>query len=125
VSTDPADELYDAIREDEHDIEEISQRTGLNPANVLKVKRHLFFDEHYLDRYESLGVPGYPGRFDSDAVIAAAWNRLKSGTFTPLDLRLLRHQAAEAWFMRRHGPSYRKAHEAAQRRYPVPSELWA
>jgi hypothetical protein len=33
-------------------------------------------------------------------------------------MSLLRHEAAEAWFMRKHGPGYNAAHEAAQKRYP-------
>jgi hypothetical protein len=57
VSTGSADALYDAIREDPGDVDEIARRTGLKPGNIAKVKLHLFVKEHYLDRYESLGVP--------------------------------------------------------------------
>jgi hypothetical protein len=45
---------------------------------------------------------------------------LRAGTQTPADIQLLRHETAEAWFMRRHGPSYDAAHSAAQRRFPAP-----
>lgn len=27
---------------------------------------------------------------------------------------------AESWYMRKHGPGYSKAHEAANKRYPAP-----
>jgi len=39
----------------------------------------------------------------------------------PEDLQLLRHEAAEAWYMRQHGPSYRAAHQAAEKRFPTPT----
>jgi len=124
VSTDSADELYEEIRSTESDIQEIASHTGLKRTNLSKIKAHLFVEEHWLDSYESLGVPGEWARFDSDLRIAAAWNRLRTGNHGLADLRLLRHEAAEAWYMRRHGPSYRDAHEAAQRRFPRPDELW-
>ena len=82
--------------------------------------RQFFQEEHLLDRYTAYGVPAVMRRFDSDLAIARAWWRLEAGTFPPADMQLLRHEAAEAWYMRRHGPSYNAAHNAAQRRYPAP-----
>jgi len=118
------DDLYDEIRRDAGDVQAIARRLGWKPRNIDKVKRHLFLDEHLLDRYEPLGVPATTARFDADARIAEVWARLKAGEWTSADLQLMRHEAAEAWYMRKHGPSYRRAHEAAQRRYPAPLELW-
>src|SRR5690348_7539970 len=109
---DPSDALYQAIRLDDGDVGEIARRTGLKSSNVAKVKSHLFVQEHFLDRYEPIGVPGYWARFDTDPVIAGAWKRLRDGTSGRLERQLLRHEIAEAWFMRKHGPSYREAHEA-------------
>jgi hypothetical protein len=117
-------ELYQKIRKSESDIEEITLHTGLKRSNLAKIKAHLFLEPHWLDSYESLGVPGAWTRFDSDLTIAEAWNRLRTGKHGPVDLQLLRHEAAEAWYMRRHGPIYRSAHLAAQRRFPRPDELW-
>jgi hypothetical protein len=122
---DLADQLYERIRQDETDVDEIARHTGWKPSSIAKVKHHLFIREHWLDRYESLGVPAMAARFDSDEAIAEAWLRLKDGRSSPLDLQLLRHEAAEAWFMRKHGPSYRRAHAAAQRRFPAPASLWS
>jgi hypothetical protein len=122
---DLADELYESIRQDETDVEEIARYTGWKPSGIAKVKHHLFIQEHWLDQYESLGVPATFSRFDSDEAIAEAWLRLKNGKFSSLDLQLLRHEAAEARFMRKHGPSYRRAHAAAQRRFPAPASLWS
>ena len=119
------DDRYEEIRRDEDDVEEIARRVGWKPRSIAKVKRHLFIEEHLLDRYVMLGVPATLTRFDADAAIADAWARLKAGRGTAIDLRLLRHEAAEAWYMRKHGPSYMRAHAAAQRRYPAPPELWS
>lgn len=115
-----AAEAYEAIRASTDDVAKIAKNTGIKPENIQKVKDHLFYQEHLLDRYADLGEPGHMARFDSDAAIAAAWNRLTDGTHTPADIQLLRHEAAEAWYMKRHGPSYSAAHEAAQKRYPAP-----
>lgn len=120
-----ADALYEDIRRDEADVDEIARRIGWKASNIAKVKQHLFIQEHWLDQYESLGVSAMLARFDSDEAIARAWHRLKGGGYTAIDLQLLRHEAAEAWYMRRHGPSYRRAHAAAQRRYPSPASLWS
>lgn len=115
-----SDAAYEAIRRNGTDVERIARQTGLKPRNVLRVKEHLLHDEHLLDRYVAFGVPAVIRCFDSDLGIAAAWRRLTAGTFTRADLQLLRHEAAEAWYMRRHGPSYDAAHNGAQRRYPAP-----
>ena len=125
MALDPADALYEGIRRDETDIEEIARRIGWKPSSIATIKHHLFIREHWLDQYETLGVPAILGRFDSDEAIARAWLRLKEGGFAAIDLQLLRHEAAEAWYMRKHGPSYRRAHAAAQRRFPAPASLWS
>lgn len=115
-----ADAAYDAIRQSSGDVARISGNTGLKSWNVQKVKDHLFYEEHLLDRYTEYGIPAAMRRFDSDLAIATAWRRLEAGTFTQADMQLLRHEAAEAWYMWRHGPSYDAAHNAAQRRFPAP-----
>jgi hypothetical protein len=125
IPIDLADELYGEIRRDTTDIVQIARWTGCKPASIAKVKAHLFLEFHYLDSYESLGVPPTMARFDSDRHIAESWLRLKAGTFSSSDMQLLRHEAAEAWYMRKHGPSYRIAHAAAQERYPAPIQLWS
>ena len=125
MALDLADALYEGIRRDGTDVDEIARRVGWKPSNIAKVKRHLFIEEHWLDQYEPLGVPAILARFDSDEAIARAWLRLKGVYFTAIDLQLIRHEAAEAWYMRKHGPSYRRAHAAAQRRFPAPGPLWS
>jgi hypothetical protein len=120
TSGEAADEHYEAIRRNTTDVEEIARNTGLKPENIAKVKRHLFEEAHLLDRYVDYGIPAEMKRFDSDIGIAQAWERLRRGNFTAEDLQLLRHEAAEAWYMRHHGPSYRAAHNAAEKRFPAP-----
>jgi hypothetical protein len=79
-------------------------------------------DQHLLDRYTDLGVPAEMSRFDSDIGIANAWKRLEQGTYAPADIQLLRHEAAESHLMRLwDDPSYNRAHNRAQQRYPAPS----
>lgn len=118
--TGSADEAYEAIRDSKTDIEAISRNTGIKPENVKKVKDHLFYEEHLLDRYVDYGIPAETGRFDSDLGIANAWKRLENGTFTADDIKLLKHETAESWYMRRHGPGYTDAHNAADKRFPAP-----
>jgi hypothetical protein len=117
---DQADLAYEAIRSDDTDIARIAQNIGCKAASIQKIKDHLFLASHLLDRYVSHGIPAECRRFDSDIRIAAAWRRLSEGTIMLRDLQLLRHEAAEAWYMRRHGPSYSMAHDAAERRFPAP-----
>ena len=59
------------------------------------------------------------GRFHSNADIAAAWQRLRTGTQAPSDITLPKHEMAESALMRRWGdPSYNRAHTRAEARYP-------
>lgn len=118
--TGSADDAYDEIRRNGTDVEVISRNTGIKPANIQKVKNHIFYDEHLLDRYTELGVPAEWRRFDSDLAIAQAWKRLQGGDHTVLDMRLLRHEAAEMNRMRKVEQRYSAAHDAAPRRYPAP-----
>ncbi|HLD16721.1 MAG TPA: hypothetical protein VJB02_03300 [Coxiellaceae bacterium] len=115
-----ADIAYDAIRANKSDVPIIAEKTGIKPSNIEKVKNHLFYERHLLDRYIEYGIPPEMRRFDSDIAIVQFWKRLESGAFTSQDIQLLRHEIAEAWYMRRQGPSYTAAHNAAHARYPAP-----
>jgi hypothetical protein len=116
---DPAAEAaYDGIRASTTDVAAIAQTTGIKPENVQQVKDHTFMQAHLLDRFVRQGIAPQVRRFHASAGIAAAWERLAAGQGTAHDLQLLRHEGAEAWFMRRHGPSFDAAHTAAHARYP-------
>lgn len=116
----PADKLYEEIRRNINDVKAISKVTGIKEENILKVKKHLFYDSYLLDRYVDHGIPAEMKRFDSDLAIANAWKRLEQGSFKPEDIQLLKHETAEAWYMKRCGPSYTIAHNAASLRFPAP-----
>lgn len=117
-----ADAAYEAIRRSTTDVAVIARHTGIKPVNIRKVKNHLFYAAHLLDRYVAVGVPAELRRFDSDLGIANAWKRLEQGTFMEADLQLLRHEAAEAYLMRNlQDPSYTRAHTRAQQRFPAPN----
>jgi hypothetical protein len=116
----PADAAYDAIRASTTDVESIAGNTGYKAANIQKIKDHVFVEEHLLDRYEGQGVPAEWRRFDSSLEIAETWKRLETGTHGPADLELLKHETAEAWYMRNVSPSFNASHEAAERHFPTP-----
>ncbi len=118
--TGSADDAYDAIRLSTTDVENIARHTGIKKRNIQKVKDHVFYEEHLLDRYVDLGDPAVMARFDSDLSQANAWKRLEEGSHTPADMQFLRHEAAESHLMRRwNDPSYNRAHNRAQRTYPM------
>ena len=116
-----ADAVYEAIRNRRDDVDKIARKTGFKPKNIQKIKDHLFYNVYLLDRYAEFGIAPEVSRFHSDTVMTKVWQRLTDGTHLLADLQLLRHGAAEAWYMRHHGPSYDAGHEAAQRRFPAPT----
>lgn len=117
---DDAERAYGRIRADPSDVRRISDVTGYKVSNIMAIKQHLFFTPHLLDRYVHLGHAADYKVFDADSEHAACWRRLQQAPPLEADLQLLKHEAADAWYMRRHGPSYEAAHTAAQRRFPSP-----
>ncbi|WP_144011738.1 hypothetical protein [Vandammella animalimorsus] len=117
-----ADAAYEAIRASKIDVIQISRNTGLKIENIQKIKNHLFCEKHLLDRYEKLGIRAEMRRFDSSEEIANAWGRLVKGDCAHKDIQLLKHEIAEAWHMRHHGPIYNNAHNAASKNFPSPLE---
>jgi hypothetical protein len=115
--TGSADELYDVIRSSETDVSTIAQNTGFKPTNIQKVKDHVFYNEHLLDKYVDYGVPAERARFDSDLSQAQAWQRLETGTHTDADITWLKHETAERWYELRHNSGYTKAHSAAENKW--------
>ncbi len=91
---------------------------GIKPQNIQKVKDHVFYNEHLLDKYVDYGVPAESARFDSDLSQALAWQRLKAGAHTGEDITWLKHEIAERWFELRHNSGYTEAHDAAEKKWP-------
>lgn len=102
-----ADDTYNIIRELTDDISLISKNTGIPTFKIQKIKNHLFFKQHILDR----GLD----RFDSDPAIAEAWYRLVNNQFGSDDLKLLEHEYFESRFESLFKTDYRTAHNAAIR----------
>jgi len=48
---DSSDELYDAIRANSLDVSRIAENTGIKAHNIQKVKDHVFYNKHLLDKY--------------------------------------------------------------------------
>ncbi|MBN1007411.1 hypothetical protein [Amphritea pacifica] len=114
---DPADELYDAIRASDTDVSTIAANTGIKPQNIQKVKDHVFYNEHLLDKYVDYGIPAERARFDSDLNQAQAWQRLENGTYTDADITWLKHETTERWYEIKHNSGYTDAHNAAERKW--------
>src|SRR3990167_277239 len=118
--TGSADDAYDSVRANKSDVATISKNTGIKSENIAKIKNHLFYNEHLLDRYVDYGVPAVLKVFDSDIEIANSWARLESGNYTEEDMQLLRHETAEAWYMNKYNSGYTAAHNAADKKFPAP-----
>jgi hypothetical protein len=71
------------------------------------VKDHLFNNTHQLDDGVRL--------FDADPMIGNAWQRMQSGTHTPADIQLFKHELFEAKFEGIFKQNYRTSHDAANR----------
>ncbi|EMM4086337.1 hypothetical protein WAC87_004395, partial [Shigella flexneri] len=102
-----AESMYDLIRLDPNDISLIAKNTGWKESAIARVKDHLFFKNHMLDKGLS--------RFDADPAIVNAWDRLKTGDYMPSDIDLLRHEQFESKFEGIFGTDYRVSHDAAVR----------
>lgn len=118
--TGSADEAYEIIRASVTDTRAIAKNTGIKESNIMKVKKHIFYEKHLLDKYVDYGIPAEMRRFDSDLAIANAWKRLEMGDFTKDDIQLLKHEIAEVWYMKKYGHGYTAAHNAASTRFPAP-----
>jgi hypothetical protein len=116
-----AEELYDTIRKNTTDVQEIAKNTGYKPENIQKIKDHLFYDKHVLDRFVDLGVPAETKRFEADIRMANLWNEMANGSVSNKARQLLYHEIAERKYMQIwNNQSYNKAHEAVQKLFPTP-----
>ena len=112
-----ADESYERIRKSTTDVDQIAANTGIKPANIQKVKDHVFYDTHVLDRYVDMGIEPEIKRFDSDLRQAEAWDRLENGTYTKKDIEWLKHEIAERWYEKKHNAGYSESHDAAEKKW--------
>lgn len=85
--------------------------------NIQKIKDHVFYNEHLLDKYVDYGIPPIRARFDSNINQAQAWKRLEQGNFTKEDTTWMKHEIAERWYEKKHDSGYSAAHEAAEKKW--------
>jgi hypothetical protein len=90
-----------------NDVGQIAKNIGWKERDVKRVKDHIFNNEHKLDN----GLR----KFDADPEIANAWSRLQTGTHSPKDLQLLKHELFESRFESIFKVDYRTSHDATNR----------
>jgi hypothetical protein len=115
-----AESLYSTIRKTTTDVEAVALNLGFKVANVQRLKNHLFYNIHELDRYG----PGQTElkRFDATLEQALAWKRQETGTEISEDDTWIKHEYAELAYEKINKSGYFEAHNYAQKRYD--SEPW-
>ena len=107
-----AKRAYEEIRKKnaKSDIAKVAKSSGLSKKDVEKVRNHLFFEKHNLEK-------GFV-RFDESAEIANAWEALEQGRATELDIMLIKHELEELTIMEKYGYDYSIAHLLADKKFP-------
>jgi hypothetical protein len=104
-----AEEYYESVRNRKGDVERISQNTGIDKNDVLKVYKHVFINEYFLD--------GKMQKFDPSYEQAVVWQRLSDGkNIKDTDILFLMHELAEYEYMNS-GFDYITAHNLANKKY--------
>ena len=120
-----SDKYYDSIRNRKNptDIAKISAASGFTEKQVKEIRGHLFVNTHNLDGERI-------GRFDSDWMIAQAWQRMEQNWTKPgmdiyrdLDILLLKHERMELTIMQAEGINAALAHDRANEKYPWNIEI--
>ncbi|HZW60743.1 MAG TPA: hypothetical protein VFF04_00810 [Candidatus Babeliales bacterium] len=97
---------YEDVRKCMDDIKKVSKNTKWDEGKIKQIKDHVFYNKHKLDS----GVR----RFDPDAEMASAWDRLANGDFTQNDIRWLEHEYCESVIEVSEGVDYRTAHKLTE-----------
>lgn len=105
-----AELMYEEIRKRTTDCKKISENTIFTEKAVEEIKAHMFTKEHRF-------ADGSVRLFDSDFEQAQAWDRLTKGTYTDLDVLMLKHEYVELTQMRLHDLVYEDAHEIANSKH--------
>ena len=107
-----AKRAYEEIRKKnaKSDIAKVAKSSGLSKKEVEKVRNHLFFEKHELEK-------GFV-RFDESAEIANAWEALEQGRPKELDIMLIKHELEELTIMEKYGYDYNIAHLLADKKFP-------
>lgn len=103
---DLAEEIYNEIRSDITDVQKISENIKKTERIVLRVKKHLFYEEHLIVSSDVLEKR----RLDADPEIVNSWCRLRDGDFVESDLRFFEHEQVESIIEKRKQLTYKQAH---------------
>lgn len=112
-----AKKLYEAIRSSTSDVSEISKNLNYKQKNVQKVKDHVFYNQHLLDRYEHLGIEPERKCFYLSLKQSLAWMRFKNGVHTERDNTWMFHECAESHYENKYSARYSELHNQAQNHY--------
>lgn len=99
-------------RKGKSDVRKITKNTGFSDEKISAIRKHIFEDNNHLFN------DGSRGKFNEDARIALAWQRLEQNKAIETDILLLNHEYTELSFMNKKGYNYEKAHWLANYRYP-------
>ncbi len=95
---------YGLVRSMKTDCKRIAANTGFREKDILRIKSHVFYEEHEL-------YDGIIARFDESYEMARSWQRLIDGReIEECDIILLNHEFLESIFME-DGLKYDEAHE--------------
>jgi hypothetical protein len=111
-----AEKMYDLIRESETDIDDIASNMKLNRDIIRKIKEHVFFNIHTLDRYDD---DIEHRRFDANIKQALVWKRMQAGIYiyNEGDIIWLNHEFTERHYELKYDLGCSKSHEKAQKYY--------
>lgn len=112
-----AEKMYQDIRKDKLDVQQIANANTLDPNKIKICKDHVFIKVHKLDFDESLGQPAVYAQFKPNLKHALAWERFKLGQASEADIEWLRHETVEARYEAQHNAGYTESHEYAQTNY--------
>lgn len=110
-----SEQMYDSVRECDTDVSDIAKNLGFKASNVKKVKDHVFYNKHFLDRYKSEAT--LHKRFDASLPQVLAWKRMEIGIHNQDDINWMKHELSERHHELKYDSGYSEAHDRAQSRF--------
>ena len=106
-----AELMYNSIRKLDLDICNIAENLNYKADNIKRIKDHVFYNTHRLDKYdEEIEIK----RFDANLSQALEWKKLELGIFTEEDKTWLKHEFTKMVHKLNHDSGYTEAHDRAQ-----------
>jgi hypothetical protein len=104
--------MYDLIRKSKTDIFKIAENLGYRQVDIENLKNHLFYSNHYFDRYAQ--EPPEIARFTASIEQALAWKRFESGTHQQIDITWMNHEFTERRYELANNAPYSESHDFSQ-----------